>query len=176
MVEAAQQDPEAFAALYDHYYEPILRFTTRRTMDHQIAYDITANTFYKALKSIHKYTWRGVPFSAWLYRIASNEIKKHFRSWNLLKGVSLDKVVDYITSEEEADLELKEADALLQKNVDIQKLHIALKKLKENHHQILILRFWEQKKLKEIGDIMGKSEQNIKVIIHRSLKKLKTYL
>lgn len=79
LVEAAKTDANAFGELYDFYYSKIFNYILRRTGDFELAQDITTAVFMKALDKIQGFTWRGLPFSAWLYRIASNEIADHFR-------------------------------------------------------------------------------------------------
>ncbi|MDX1627179.1 MAG: sigma factor, partial [Fulvivirga sp.] len=73
-VEEAKRDPQAFGKLYDRYFEGIFQFILRRTDDESLTADLCSQTFLKALQHIKKYEHRGVPFSAWLYRIASNEV------------------------------------------------------------------------------------------------------
>src|SRR5690348_3122048 len=74
LVAAAQADPEAFADLYNLYYPQIYRFAHRRTGDPVAAEDVAAETFLAAFKSLPRYEWRGIAFSAWLYRIAATVI------------------------------------------------------------------------------------------------------
>src|SRR5580704_19518617 len=74
LVEAAQRDPRRFAELYDAYFDRIYAYAVMRVRDRAAAEDITSEAFHQALKNLAKFEWRGVPFSAWLYRIASNAI------------------------------------------------------------------------------------------------------
>ena len=79
LVEDAQSDPRKFGVLYEKYYKQIYLFVYKRTGEQDIAGDVTAQVFMKAMVSLPKYSYRGVPFSAWLYRIASNERSGHAR-------------------------------------------------------------------------------------------------
>lgn len=79
LVERAKCDPEAFGELYDRYYGRIFGYVLKRTASIDVAQDVTSEVFFKALKNLGRSRWRGVPFSAWLYRIASNEIANAFR-------------------------------------------------------------------------------------------------
>ncbi len=74
MVEAAQRDPRLFAALYDLHFERVYAYAVSRLRDRVEAQDLTSEVFHEALRNLAKYEWRGVPFSAWLYRIAANAI------------------------------------------------------------------------------------------------------
>ena len=78
-VQAAQKNPASFRTLYDRYYESIFRFIFKRSADETLSADLTSQTFLKAMQKIDKYVFKGVPFSAWLFRIASNEVAQHFR-------------------------------------------------------------------------------------------------
>ena len=79
-VLAAQQDPDAFGVLFDAYYSKILSYLVRRTGEAALAQDLTSETFIKAYTKLWQFRWRSISFSAWLYRIATNELRMHFRS------------------------------------------------------------------------------------------------
>jgi len=86
-VKKAVKDPGEFQVLYDKYFTPIFNFIFRKIDDEEITADLTSQTFLKALRNLKKYKYKGVPFSAWLYRIASNEVNKHYRSRKRLLSV-----------------------------------------------------------------------------------------
>jgi RNA polymerase sigma-70 factor (ECF subfamily) len=77
LIEAAQRDPARFAALYDLYFDRIYAYVARRASSRDEAEDIVSEVFHKALANLRRFEWRGAPFSAWLYRIAANEITDH---------------------------------------------------------------------------------------------------
>ena len=77
---AANGDEQAFASLYDTYLDSIYRFIYLRVEDQQTAEDITSNVFLKAWEKLDKYQFRGVPFRAWLFRIARNAVIDHYRT------------------------------------------------------------------------------------------------
>lgn len=79
LIEEAKTDPAAFSALFDLYYDVILRYVVRRTADVAVAEDLTADVFMKALQALPNFKWQGVPVSAWLYRIALNELRMYYR-------------------------------------------------------------------------------------------------
>ena len=74
LVEAAQKDPSRFAELYENNFEQVYAFVASRIYDRDVAQDVTAEVFHHALANLGKFEWRGVPFSAWLFRIAANAI------------------------------------------------------------------------------------------------------
>ena len=79
LVEAAKKSDEAFGKLYDRYFDGVYGFVFRRTDDEDVAGDLTSQAFLKAMQNLNRYEFRGLPFSAWLYRIASNEVNKYYR-------------------------------------------------------------------------------------------------
>ncbi len=163
LVELAKKKPEDFAPLYEKYYASILQFIYKRVESKEIAYDITSQVFVKALVNIQKYTNKGVPFSAWLYRIAINELNQFFRDNKNIRYISLNNEVrDFIT--EEIDIKNEER---------FNKLQSVLVQLNEEDLQIVELRFFDKQSFKEIGDVLEISENNAKVRLYRVLDKIK---
>jgi RNA polymerase sigma-70 factor (ECF subfamily) len=78
LVERAKNNTEAFGELYDRYYSQIFGYVLKRTASIEVTQDVTSEVFFKALKNLRQFRWRGVPFSSWLYRIATNEIANYF--------------------------------------------------------------------------------------------------
>ena len=78
LIEAAQKDPSRFAELYEENFGRVWAFVIRRVHDRSAAQDITSEVFHQALANVKRFEWRGVPFAAWLYRIAANAIADHF--------------------------------------------------------------------------------------------------
>ncbi|GFP40212.1 RNA polymerase sigma factor, partial [Candidatus Hakubella thermalkaliphila] len=95
LVARARHNPEAFGRLYDQNYRAILNYILRRTGDVELAQDITAETFVKALSNMGRFQWQGISFSAWLYRIATNEIARYFR-----KGAYQTVSMEYLREEQ----------------------------------------------------------------------------
>jgi len=79
LVERAKSNSKAFGKLYDWYYVKIIGYVLKRTASIEVAQDVTSEVFFKALKNLGQFHWRGIPFSSWLYRIATHEITNHFR-------------------------------------------------------------------------------------------------
>ena len=173
LVEKAKGDANAFGSLYELYYSKIFGYVLRRTANIQVAEHITSEVFFNALKNIAKFNWRGIPFSAWLYRIATNEIASYFRHG---KGSQVrwedtaEFEVDSIPSAEE---ELLEAEVELKRHEQYLALHDNIYKLKIKYQEVITLRFFENKQINEISEILGKREGTVKSLLHRGLKKLR---
>lgn len=166
-VQAAQSNPAAFRVLYDRYYEPVFRYLHRRTMDEAMSADLCSQVFLKALQKLGKYQYKGVPFSAWLFRIASNEMGQYFRESGKKRVVSLESVQLQELGEEMEDVDKDELQAVMIK---------ALDQLKPSDLEIIEMRFFEQRPYKEIAEILGISLSNAKVKVHRILDRLKRKL
>jgi len=172
LVKEAKKNPEFFGLLYDKYYQPIFNYTLRRTADIESAQDLTSQTFFIALKNLGKFRWQGVPFSAWLYRIATNEIYNLYRKQKRFIKISLDKIPE-IPSPDAADKEIEIADKELKNKKDFIKIHQSISKLEPVYQSVIALRFFDKKKISEICQILGKPEGTIKSQIHRALEQLK---
>ncbi len=166
LVYAAQQDEQAFGKLYDRYYEGIFGFVYRRTGHEELTADLTSQVFLKALQNIKKYEYRGLPFSAWLYRIASNEVNRYYRKHHKTMVFSLEegRVAELI---EEAEESSEEKISLLME---------CLKGLPTSVIEVLELRFFEDKSFKEIAFILEITESGAKMRTYRALEKLRQHL
>lgn len=163
-IQAAQQQPALFRPLYNRYYEPIFRFVFRRCADENLSADICSQVFLRAMQRLDQYEYRGVPFSAWLYRIASNEVTQHFRKTQKNRVVSindnqLNEVIDELNASPDEQLQ-----SILISTLD---------ELKEDDLQLIEMRFFEQRPFKEIADILNITTANAKVRTYRILKRLK---
>lgn len=173
LVERAKSDPEAFGELYDHYYSQIFGYVLRRTASVEAAQDITSEVFFKALKNLRRFRWCGVSFSSWLYRIAGHEIANYFRK-NKREPICLEEVSDSIEhSAGSAETELLEAEAELKRYEEYLALHKNISRLPIKYQEVITLRFFENKTIKEIGEILGKPEGTVKSLLHRGLEKLR---
>ena len=173
LVERAKNDTEAFGELYDEYYSKIFGYVLRRTASIEIAQDVTSDVFFKALKNLGQFRWRGVPFSSWLYRIATNEIANHFRK-SKHGQFSLEEVSNSISiSDPSAETEFLKAEAELKRHEEFLSLHESISKLSVKYQEVITLRFFENKQVKEIGEILGKRQGTVKSLLHRGLEKLR---
>lgn len=168
-VQAAQADPRAFKPLYQRYYEPIFRFIYRRCEDEATAADICSQVFLKALKKLKTYEFRGLPFSAWLYRIASNEVTMFYRQQKRERTVSADTSIYHELVDEDS---IHVDDTPEEESLE-QMLRSALQSLKPEELSLIELRFFEQRPFAEIADILGISEANAKMRTYRILDRLR---
>src|SRR4030042_525008 len=170
-IERAKKNAEAFGELYDKYYSQIFGYVLKRVANLEIAQDVTSETFLKALKNLWQFRWRNIPFSCWLYRIANNEIVNYFRKHK--SGlISLEKIPDPV-SNSNPQMELIEAQEELKKHQDFLKARGKISKLDFKYQEVIMLRFFEKKQIKEISEILGKKEGTIKSLLHRGIEKLK---
>jgi len=173
LVERAKSDAEAFGELYDQYYSQIFGYVLKRTASIEVAQDVTSEVFFKTLKNLEKFHWRGIPFSSWLYRIATNEIANYFRK-SKHGQFRLEEASNSIRlSNPAAEAELLEAEAELKSHEDFLALHESLSGLPVKYQEVIVLRFFEDKQLKEIGEILGKGDGTVKSLLHRGLEKLR---
>lgn len=160
----AQQDPAKFDVLYNKYYKPIFTFIYRRTTDEELTADLTSQVFIKALTHLQKFRFKGIPFSAWLYRIACNEINQFYRKGERQRVVSIDSSSISVFFEDSEDHDKEECYLILKR---------ALNQLNPDAMLLIELRFFEKRSFAEIGDIIGITENNAKVTVYRILDKLK---
>ena len=163
---ASQGDQKAFGMLYEHYVGRIYNYVYYRTGNAHDAEDLTARVFYRALRHIDNYTDRGLPFTAWLYRIAHNLVANWHRDNSRRKEIPIEDVLlvkPHGDHPESALLVNEEKDHLLQ----------IIRDLPADRQQLLILKFVEHLSNAEIGEIMGRTEGAIKSLYHRTLLSLR---
>jgi RNA polymerase sigma-70 factor (ECF subfamily) len=163
-ITAAKENPAHFNVLYEKYFKSIYVFVHRRTDDEELASDITSHVFLKAMVNIKKYEYKGMPFSAWLFRIAFNEVNMYFRKNKGSRVVSIEQSGIVLIAHEAAMADNTEKLAMLT---------AALQKLDSNDVQLIELRFFEKRSFAEVGEIVGITENNAKVKIYRIIDKLK---
>ena len=158
LVEAAVRDPARFGELYVHTFHVVYAYVARRTASREEAEDITSEVFHQALANLKRFEWRGAPFAAWLIRIATNAIADRRRSKSRESGNPM--------TEDPSDpsMESVEQRATLFQLVD---------RLPDDQRRVVVLRFVEQKSIREIAQEMGRSEGAIKQLQFRALEKLR---
>jgi RNA polymerase sigma-70 factor, ECF subfamily len=165
VVRQAMKNPAIFQTLYDRYFTRIFHFIFRRIDDEQITADLTSQTFLKALGNLRKYTFRGVPFSAWLYRIAANEVNRHYRNTRQKMVFSIDQ--------EEFELLLSQHTTEEVEELDTEYVIGQMRTMNETEIQVLELRFFENKSFAEIAYILEINEANAKMRTYRAVEKLR---
>jgi len=166
LIERAKKDPVAFGLLYERYVDRIYQYIFYRTGNRQDAEDLTARTFFRALDKIDGYTYRGVPFSAWLYRIAHNLVANWHRDRRYRHLIPLDELVLKTAGR-------RAPERLVEKSERNHALRQAISRLSGDRQQLLILKFAEGRSNAEIGKVMGRSEGAIKSLYHRTLVALR---
>ena len=162
-VEAAQQDPGRFAELYERNFHSVYAYVARRVQNRSEAQDLTAHVFQQALANIGKFKWRGAPFVTWLYRIAANAIADQTRK----------------KSREPADIELSTnttVDPDLEQVERRARLFRAVERLPEDQRKVILLRFGEEKSIREIASDLNRSEGAVKQLQFRGLENLRARL
>src|SRR5690348_6813347 len=160
LIEAAQRDASRFGELYERNFERVYAFVVRRVRNRAEAEDVTSEVFHRALANLRRFEWRGVPFAAWLYRMAANAIAD--RGQRASRETELPEAADDI--EDPVALRQVEEHATLFRLVN---------ELPADQHRVVILRFVEQKSIREIAGELRRSEGAIKQLQFRALENLR---
>jgi RNA polymerase sigma factor (sigma-70 family) len=176
LVRKAKGDPNAFGELYDAYYPQIFGYILQRTANVKVAEDITSEVFFAALKNISKFQWQGVPFSAWLYRIANNEAANYYtRGKN--GQIHLEDFPEFdLASTSSAEEEVLSAEAELKRHEQYLVLNENIRRLDIKYQEVIVLRYFENQQIKEISTILGKSDGTVKSLLHRGLERLRVFM
>jgi len=158
LIAAAQHDPGRFADLYERHFERLYAYIARRVGDRVTAQDLTADVFHQALANLPRFEWRGVPFAAWLFRMAANAIADHARH------VARDRTLPPPDDPPEVSPEDIEQRAQLFRMVD---------GLPGDQRRVIVMRFAEQKKISEIAQALGRTEGAVKQLQLRGLQTLR---
>lgn len=164
LINQARSDPEAFGQLYERYIERIYRYVFYRTGNVHEAQDLTERVFIKAMSNIHNYRHMGLPFSAWLYRIAHNLVANFHRDTTRKQEISLDQ---------NPILGIKplgdHPEMAIQKVQEIERLLELISDLPAVRQELIILKFVDNLSNQEIGKILRKTEGAVKSLYHRTL-------
>jgi RNA polymerase sigma-70 factor (ECF subfamily) len=161
---AAQRDRAAFAPLYERYVDQIYGYAHMLTKDREKAEDVTAATFAKALEELPRFQWRGVPYSAWLYRVAANMVAREKRrpGWIELEQHHAADTPD------PADIAVE-----MDRDADVR---AAVAALPADQRQAVLMRFGGEMRNREIAEVMGRSEGAVKLLTFRALTALRRRL
>lgn len=169
LVELSKRDQEAFGALYERYVKKIYSYIYYRTSNSHDAEDLTSRVFFRAMSHIEHYVDKGLPFQAWLYRIAHNLVANWHRDKSRRKIIPLD---EFVMGSLKTDAPEDTAEA----NEERERLLSAIRRLPTDRQQLLYLKFVDHKSNAEIGEILGRSEGAIKSLYHRTLTALRDEL
>jgi len=164
--QAQELNPEAFTKLYETYFDKIYRYISLRIGNQMEAEDMTQQVFLNALESINSFKWRGVPFSAWLFRIAHNQVVDHLRKKSKFQFVPLD------TPSADRDDDCSSAEKVELK-INLEQLHSAMGGLTEAQREVISLRFTSELSIAEVAKIMGKNEGAVKALQHSAIRALR---
>lgn len=168
-IEAAKTDPNAFGELYERYVDRLYSYIYHRVGNAHDAEDLTSRTFYRALAHLNEYEDKGVPFSAWLYRIAHNLVANWYRDTKRRPVIALDELIISSSSHEHPE-------AMAESQDTTRILNEVIRKLDATRQELLVLKFTEGLSNLEIGSIMGRSEGAIKSLYHRTLLSMRKEL
>ena len=163
LVEAAQKDPGRFGELYENNFERVYAYIARRVGNREEAQDLTAEVFHQALANLARYEWRGLPFAAWLLRIASNAIADSWKSKAREQGNP-------------------SSDELLSHHIDIDdveqraKLFRLVTTLPDDQRRVIEMRFAQEKSIREIAKELGRTGGAVKQLQFRGLETLRGQL
>ena len=163
LIEAAQKDPARFAELYENNFDRVYAYVVRRVGDRAETEDLTSEVFHHALANLRRFEWRGIRFAAWLFRIAANLISDR---WQRKNREDVAEEPELIESAAAKGMEFEEVErrATLFRLVDL---------LPAEQQRVVVLRFVEQKSIKEVAREIRKSEGAVKQLQFRALSSLR---
>jgi RNA polymerase sigma-70 factor (ECF subfamily) len=164
VLKAQKCDQEAFATLYEQNFDKIYRYIALKVGSNAEAEDMTQQVFIKALHSLSTYRWKDVPFSAWLFRIAHNQVIDYYRKKTKQATVPLFEEITASDSDPEK---------LVEQKIDSETLLSASKKLTAAQQEVISLRFAGELPIAEVARIMGKSQGAIKALQHSAILALR---
>jgi RNA polymerase sigma-70 factor (ECF subfamily) len=192
LVSAAQQDTEAAGRLYDKYYREVFGYLYHCTLDRTAAEDLTSNVFLAAFRHLGRFRWRQMPFRAWLYRIATNEVRMYYRRHKrdrLARPNLFDRAGSDASrgpgSHAQAALgrathvvedSAPSADEGLAATEEYRLLYQALQELRFRYRTVIVLRYFEDKTIAQIAEITRAREGTVKCQLHRGLAQLQEIL
>jgi RNA polymerase sigma-70 factor (ECF subfamily) len=166
LIAKAKEDTEAFGLLYERYVDRIYKYIYYRTGNVADAEDLTARVFMRAMQHIGRYQDKGVPFSAWLYRIARNLVANWHRDQSRRRMISIDDIMHWRVTDDSPEI-------MAQFFEDRDSLLVAVRKLPSDRQELLVLKFVDRLSNAEIGAVMDRSEGAIKSLYHRTLISLR---
>jgi RNA polymerase sigma-70 factor (ECF subfamily) len=174
LINRIKKNPSDFSELFKLYYKPIFGYIFRRIGDFDNTADIAADTFYKAFKHIRNFSYKGISVKVWLYRIATNEVNLYFRQQqkhnSLFERVNFEdkNMFDHYVLDDKKELEKE-----LEQHDQFIAVLKGLKTLPVKYQEVISLRYFEGKEMKEIIEILNINEGTLKSLLSRGLEKLR---
>lgn len=165
LIEASKRKPRRFAQLYERYFDRVYAFALTRTRDRAAAEDVTADTFREAFENLSRFEWRGVPFSAWLFRIAAN--------------AATDRARLASREEELGEIDVMQDESWEGRLIEIEtkaRLFELVKRLPEDQRRVIVMRFGQEKSVREIAGALNRTEGAVKLLQHRAMQKLRAWV
>ncbi len=167
--EAQQGNAGAFAKIYETYFDRVFRYVVVRVGNTAEAEDITQDVFLRALDSIRSFQWRGVPFSAWLFRIAHNLLTDRLRSRGRHEEIALDDEMPLADTRQDPS-------AFVEIKISVEQMLVSMQNLTDAQRQVLALRFGSGLSITETAEAMKKNEGAIKALQHSAVQALRRHL
>jgi RNA polymerase sigma-70 factor (ECF subfamily) len=167
VARAQAGDGEAFGCLYDRYVDQVFGFVCNKVQDRDLAEDLTSDVFLRALRALPRFRWQGIDLGAWLTTIARNRVTDHFKSARTRLVRPTEEIRDAPEHDESDDPEA----AALAGDLAVA-VSTALELLKDDHREVLFLRFTQSRSVAETAAAMGRTEGAIKALQYRALRAL----
>lgn len=162
----SKKDPQAYAALYDKYVQEVYRFVFFKVSSKELAEDITSDVFLQVWQYLIQSSDPVRSFRGLLYKVARNKIIDTYRSRATAQHVRVEDIPEIA---DDANLEQSvQSKQLADEAIDL------IKQLKQDYQEVLLFRLLEEKSIKEIAEIMGKTQTSVRVMLHRALKKIES--
>ncbi len=168
LIQAAKRNSKEFARIYELYHNDLFRFVHKRVSDVDLTADLVSQTFIKAMINLSSYKHTGAPLKSWIYRIAINEVNMHFRSTKKMTVTKLSSEMLACLSDEIEELPSNES--------KMRQLVEGLNQLDEASTLLIEMRYFEQMRHRQIGEILGISEDAAKMKVIRAFKRLKSII
>jgi RNA polymerase sigma-70 factor (ECF subfamily) len=172
LIEAAQNDPACFAELYEMNFERVYAYVVKRVQNRAETEDLTSEVFHQALANLKRFEWRGIPFAAWLFRIAANLISDR---WQRSGREVLDDS-GHIESAQSKSVQIKSGQVSPAEIEEVEQratLYRLVDTLPAEQRRVVVLRFVEQKSIKEVAQEVRKTEGAVKQLQFRALTSLR---
>ncbi len=168
LVHRAQEgDRDAFARLYEGYFDRVFRYVYARVGNRMEAEDMTQQVFLKAYRSLASFRWKGVPFAAWLFRIARNQVVDHVRRQSKRRAMPLDEAL--VAGDDSLH-------RTVERRLEFERVVVAARRLTEAQREVINLRFASGLAISEVARTLGKSEGAVKALQHSAIAALRRYL
>jgi RNA polymerase sigma-70 factor (ECF subfamily) len=164
LIEAAQKDPSRFAEIYENNFARVYAFISRRVGNRDVAEDLTSDVFHKALAGLPRFEWRGVPYGAWLLRIASNAI--------IDRAKRAAKETDISGIDEPSEM----SPQVIEETDQRARLFKLVEQLPVDQRRVIELRFAEEKSIREVASDLSRTEGAVKQLQFRALQNLRAQL